>query len=510
MAQQSTLAQQGASPNLTRPVAGAGGGGGVQMDPNHDLAPWKASVSDPWTRAKAAHLIRRAGFGGSLAEIDAVVTLGMDRMVDLLLTPAAQGLREYGTVVLPNGEILNLTYNLNSRRAHWLFEATNGFYPLREKMAFFWHDHFSVGFEDVQAGATLTKHINVFRRHGLGNFRDIIIEVTRDPAMLYWLDNYLNGNRGQINENYGRELLELYMLGVNGGYTQQDVVQASRCLTGWTLNGIDQFVFNPAIHMAGPKTVLGRVIDNPNTGTTGMRDVFDLVEVLLGYQNAGRHVAAEFIVRKVWEYFVAPAPYAELVTELANRWHAMNYDVRGLMNVVLRSNYFHGPLAYRRLVKSPVDFALGAIRNTRAPIGRYQVVAARVQAMGLPLLAYTNPAGLEEGIAWIDSSTMIARGNYANELTRVNSSGSGLIWSTFDHWREINEYGLTTATAVVDHYLALLVDGSVPAAIRTALIDFMNRTDAGPVPFTFTEAKVREKVRGLVHLILSLPEYQMA
>lgn len=510
MAQQATLAQQGASPTASKSAAGAGGGSGAQMDPNYDLAPWKASTTDPWTRKKAAHLIRRAGFGGSLAEIDAVVTLGMDRMVDLLLTPAPQGLREYGTVVLPNGEILNLTYNLNARRAHWLFEAANGFYPLREKLAFFWHDHFSVGFENAQSGATLTKHINIFRRHGLGNFRDILIEVTRDPAMLYWLDNYLNGNRGQINENYGRELLELYMMGVTGGYTQQDVVEASRCLTGWTLNGLEQFVFNPATHMAGAKTVLGRTINNPNTGTLGMKDVFDLIDVILAHTSNGRHVAAEYVVTKIWEYFVAPAPYGALVTELANRWHAMNYDVRGLMDLILRSNYFHGPLAYRRLVKSPVDFAVGAVRNTRAPLNRYTVLAARVQAMGLPLLAYTNPAGLEEGVAWIDSSTMIARGNLANELTRVNSSGNGLIWSQFDHWREINEYGLTTATAVVDHYLALLVDGDVPAAIRTALIDFMNRVDSGPVPFTFTEAKVREKVRGLVHLILTLPEYQIA
>lgn len=507
MAQQATLAQQGTSQTPSRSPLGAGGRVGVQLDPNQDLAPWKASVAEPWNRKRAAHLIRRAGFGGSLQEIDAVVALGMDRMVDLLLTPATQGLREYGTVALPNGELLNLTYNLAARRAYWLWEATNGFYPLREKLAFFWHDHFSVGSENVQSAATLTRHINVFRRFGLGNFRDILIEVTKDPAMMYWLDNYLNGNRGLINENYGRELLELYTMGVTGGYTQTDVVQASRCLTGWTLSGLEQFTYNAATHLGGAKTVLGSVINNP---TDGMRDVFDLIGVILNYQNGGRHVAAEYVVNKIWEYFVAPAPYAALLTELANRWHAMNYDVRGLMDMILRSNYFHGALAYRRLVKSPVDYAVGALRNTRAPLARFSVLANRVQAMGLPLMAYTNPSGLEEGIGWVDSSTMIARGNFANELTRVNSSGSGLIGSTFDHWREINQYGLTSATMVVDHYLTLLVDGDVPPAIRTALIDFMNRTDAGVVPFTFTEAKVREKVRGLVHLILILPEYQMS
>lgn len=508
MAPQASLAQQGSSQTSSRPAAGAGGGAGVQFDPTTDLAPWRASGSDPWDRKKAAHLIRRVGFGANLEEFDAVVTLGMDRMVDLFLSPSTQGLREYGTVVLPNGEVLNLTYTLNARRAYWLWEATNGFSPLREKMALFWHDHFSVGAEDLTSAATLTKHINIFRRVGLGNFRDILIEVTRDPAMLYWLDNYLNGNRGLVNENYGRELLELYTLGVTGGYTQTDVVQASRCLTGWTLNGIDQFAFNPAIHLAGAKTVLGVVINNPNTGTLGMKDVFDLIEAILAYQNAGRHVAAEFMVTKIWEYFVAPAPYPALVTELANRWHAANYDVRSLMSIILRSTYFHTQ-AYRKLVKSPVEFAVGAIRGTRVPLTRFANLAAFVQNMGLPLLAYTNPSGVKEGVNWIDSSTMINRANLANDLTRVSGSTVG---ATFNPRREIDFYGLmnTSATRVVDHYLALLVDGDVPAAVRTALIDFMNRNDAGPDPFAFTTTQINTKVRGLVHLILSLPEYQMA
>ncbi len=508
MAQLAAQAQQAVSPTSSRPVQGAGGRVGIQMDPTSDLAPWSPSGPDVWDRKKAAHLLRRAGFGGNLEEFDTLVTLGMDRVVDLLLSPSPQGLREYGTVVLPNGEVLNLTYGLNARRAYWLWEATNGAYPLREKLALFWHDHFSVGFENVQSAATLTKHINIFRRLGLGSFTDILIEVTRDPAMLYWLDNYLNGNRGLVNENYGRELLELYMLGVTGGYTQTDVVQASRCLTGWSLNGLDSFFYNQPTHLAGIKTVLGVVINNSNVGNAGMQDVFDLIEAILNYQNGGRHVAAEYIVTKIWEYFVAPAPYAALVTELANRWHGLKYDVRGLMSIILRSTYFHTS-SYRKLVKSPMEFAVGAVRGTRASLLRYSALAAFVQNMGLPLLAYTNPSGVDEGPAWIDSSTMINRANLANDIIRFSGSTVG---ATFDAFREINRYGLmnTSATVVVDHYLALLVDGDVPAAVRTALIDFMNRVDAGPVPFTFTTAKVNEKVRGLVHLILSLPEYQMA
>src|SRR5690606_36973483 len=140
MAQQASVAQQGATATPSRPATGAGARSGVQMDPNGDLAPWQASATDPWDRRKAAHLIRRAGFGAKIEEIDAIVAIGMNRMGDILLSPAPVGLREYGTVVLPNGEVLNLTYNLQARRAYWLWEAVHGFYPLREKMALFWHD----------------------------------------------------------------------------------------------------------------------------------------------------------------------------------------------------------------------------------------------------------------------------------------------------------------------------------------------------------------------------------
>ena len=486
----------------TAPISGGGGGAGIQRDPTADLAPWRPSAGDVWDRKKAAHLLRRAGFGGNLEEIDAVVALGLDRTVDLLLSPSTQTLKEYGVAVLPHGELLNLTYSLAARRALWIHEAVHTLHPLKEKMAVFWHDHFSVGSENQQSAATLTRHINIFRQHGLGNFRDVLIEVTRDPAMLYWLDNNVNGARGIINENYGRELLELYSIGVTGGYTQNDVVQAATCLTGWSLTGFDQFLYNARNHIAGNKTVLG-----VNIPSAGMAEVFQLIDILLNHQLGGKWQAAEYVGRKIWEYFVAENPDPALVTELANRWKAVNYDIRSLMSIILRSTFFYGAGAYRQLVKSPMDFVCGAIRGTRASIGSYSTLGNRVQAMGLPLMAYTNPAGLEEGAGWIDSSTMIARANFANELSQVSTADG--VRAGLDVFREIVRYNLTTADQIVDHYLALLVDGDVPPFVRTVLIEFMNRIDSGSSPFQLTAAKVNEKVRGLVHLIMSLPEYQV-
>ena len=480
----------------------------VNADPNADLAPFVPSSQDPWDARKAAHLLRRAGFGGRPGEIDAVGILGMDRTVDILLSAPPRQLQDRGIAVLPHGEVLDISYNLGSQRAAWLYEMVNGFWPLQEKLTLFWHDHWSVGGGSAELEQLLPAHINTLRRHALGSFRDMVIAVTKDPAMLYWLDNHLNGRlvngNKQVNENYGRELLELYTMGVTGGYTQQDVVEVSKCLSGWTLEYINVFKFDPGMHIDGDKTVLGRRV-----ASAGEQEVFDLVDnVILPWP-----ATAEYIVKKLWEYFVAPQPYPALITELANRFRSMKFDIRSLMSVILRSNYFYSANAIGMLIKNPVEFAIGAMRNLNTPIENYVGLGNQIAALGYPLLRYENPSGLPDGNAWINSQTMLARGNFANELTRLSSTAA--LRNRFDHWAEIggdpryspNPPRLRTAEEVVDHYLKILVDGDVPDSVRASLYDFMNRIDTGSAPFNFGEATVQMKVRGLVHLILALPEY---
>ena len=476
-------------------------GSGALADPNFDLAPWSPSGTDVWDRAKAAHLMRRAGFGARPEEIDAIVALGLDRTVDLLLTTPTSGLQEYGTQVLPTGEVLNLTYDLASQRGQWLNEMANTPYQLREKMVLFLTDHFSVGSEVINDVPLKLPHANIFRRHGLGSFRQMLIEVTADPAMLLWLDNNINGRLVNgvptINENYAREIMELYTMGVNGGYTQNDVVQAARCLSGWTLTGNNRFFYNASWHVTGNKTVLGSTILS-----AGQQEVYSLIDVLLAWP-----ATAEYMVTKVWKFFVSENPYPALVTELAKRWRADGFNFRALMNIVLRSNYFFSSAARRVLIKNPVEFVINAIRNTATPIYRFVNLGQRVQDMGWSLLRYSNPAGYDDGTYWISTQAMIARCNFAAELTQV--SGTAGVWPRFDPAREVVRMNLQTAEEIVDHFLGILVDGDVPPQVRYSLYDFMNRADRGSDPFVLTPAKINEKVRGLVHLILSLPEYQM-
>ncbi|MBK8101263.1 MAG: DUF1800 domain-containing protein [Planctomycetes bacterium] len=488
------------------PLAGAAPTGNPPVSAVHsvpELEPWKPTPADPWDRAKAAHLARRAGFGARSDEVDAMLLLGPDRFLDLLLTPDPIPLQNGGMTVLPNGEVLNLSGNPAHQRAQWLHEMATGSNPLREKMCLFWHDHFSVGVNEPNAQPTMPAHINLFRRLGLGTFRDLLIEVTKDAAMLYWLDNYLNGqNRGGvplINENYGRELLELYSMGVNGGYTQNDVVEASKCLSGWTLLGRNTSFYRTLYHVTGQKTVLGTVISHAD----GAQDLPRLIDVILAWPATAR-----YMVEKFWRWFVDDAPSPAVLDALANRWRADGFRIRSLMSILLRSRAFFAPTAVRKLISSPCEFAVRAIRITRTAIGSYTALGTGIERMGLPLLRYTNPSGLAEGTAWIDSQTLITRANFADQLTAITQPAAG-IEAVFDPFFEVNRAGLTTATQIVDHWLSLLVDGAVPSVVRTNLIGFMNTDDAGPAPFTGTPAQIQRKVRGLVHLILALPEAQM-
>jgi uncharacterized protein (DUF1800 family) len=454
-------------------------------------------------------LLRRAGFGASPEELDAIVAIGVDRMIDLLLTPDTLPLPAYGTRVLPHGEILDLSNQVTSQRALWIWECVHGRYPLKEKMALFWHDHFSVGVNKGGAEMLSIAHVNVFRRFGLGSFRELLLAVTRDPAMLLWLDNFLNGKpeNGQpkINENYGRELLELYTLGI-GNYGQGDVVEAAKCLSGWGLRegyGSNEFVFRSDWHVPGPKYVLGRTISNGNNGSEGMQDAVDLIDLLVSRLDCAR-----FLVGKLWRAFVSNDAPGDVLDALAQRFLADGLDLRSLMSIILRSQFFFSDRAIRSLVKTPMEFLVGAIRNLGRPtIRKYKLLADHVDAMGLPLHRYETPAGLPDGLAWLDTQSVLRRANFAEQLTRRQDPYH--IGASFDALRDVNRLGLRTADAIVDFYLAFLVDGDVPGPVRSFLIEFMHRVDWERRPFVFDNERADRKVRGLVHILMALPQYSI-
>ena len=474
--------------------------GAVQAGPPEELAPWKPSPQDPWNQEKAAHLLRRAGFGPTPEEVEFVLALGLDRTVDALLTTPPHPVPTHGTYVLPTGEVLNLEF-LSGQRAMLLYTQAHTPYPFQEKMTAFWLDHFSVGLKSLAHSEPMGTHAATLRALALSSFKEILLAVTKDPAMLVWLDNWLSRAR-KPNENYGRELLELYTMGVGNGYTEDDVKAASRALTGHTLRLRNQYYFNPSTryHDYSKKIFLGKTIYNayPN----GAKDLDDLLDIILGHP-----ATAKFMVRKIWEYFVYLDPDQPLVDYLADIFRKDGYNLRSLMGLILRSKAFFSTRAYRTLVKDPLDYCVGLSRFLHARLS-YIRMGYKVLLQGYPLLNFENPSGLPDGTAWINSQSLVERANFAEAL--IQQDGRGSLRATFDPFREIKRKGLKNDVEVVDHYLLYMVDGKVPPAIRTSLIDYMNRIDSGPRKFDITNpTHVKQKVSGLVHLVAALPEYQM-
>jgi uncharacterized protein (DUF1800 family) len=511
-----------------KPGGSGGGSGGSATSAAYQLLPWVPSAAQPFDLDMAAHLMRRAGFGASQGELETMVRIGVHRTVDHLLIPSTTGLQAFGSQMLPTGEVLRLPKNLNHQRAQWIYEAATTHFPLKEKMALFFHDHFSVGANSNNVIPMLIPHVNIFRRHGLGKFRDILVEVSRDPAMLYWLDNRINGagNPASVNENYGREIIELYTMGEGPWYTQSDVSNASRCLAGWSLTALgnyaagNKFFYNTRFARAGvgAKVVLGRVIPY-RSGANQEQDGYDLIDILLAQKET-----SEYLVRKIWTYFVADRPSAsdpveralwdDIVVELAARWRSVDYDLRALMSMILRSNYFCSSRAIGKLIKNPMEYVIGTLRNLDTPfLGRYELLGYELEQMGMPLLRYGNPAGLDDGQAWIDSQALINRANFVDDLTQVSKTSRFRV--DWDPRYELSKYNLTNRDDVVDHYLSKLIRGSVPAAVRDNLLEFMDYYDGTPKQYrpyngTGLNSNLRAgKVRGLVYLILVLPEYHI-
>lgn len=481
---------------------------GITANSSEDLSPWSPSASDPWDAKKARHLSRRAGFGLLPEEVETLVRVGHRLSVDLYLLVPRQRMPERGTFLLRSGEVVNL-HNYSHQVTSWLYLMANSPWQLQEKMALFWHDHFSTGVGTVRISELMSRSINLYRQHGTGNFRDLLFGVAIDPAMLYFLDNRLS-RVGRPNENFSRELFELHTMGVGNGYTEDDIKEAARCLTGWTCI-VDRAYFNVGTHDFGVKNVLGRRIDNRALGRTAAavrQDGLDVIDAALA-----QPATARYVTRKIWEYFVYENPSDALVDKLSARWRQDRYDIRSLMELIFRSRAFYSARAMRGNIKNPVEYVVNAIRtlNVATQI-RFQRVTTRFLQMGLPLLNYSGPDGLPDGEAWINSQNVINRSNFAALMIEGRARWqSTYLRSGFDPEREIKRKSLDTTTpnAIVDHFLEILVDGDVPDEVRKSLTDYMTRTDAGSRNWNYSGNKareLREKVAGLVHLILSLPE----
>jgi uncharacterized protein (DUF1800 family) len=481
-----------------------------RLDAAREWEPWRPGPTDPWGLKWAGHLYRRAAFGGSWAELKAAVKAGPDATVELLFA-GGPGQAEFDQIMddyAPGTTNPRQPGNPNADpfgvdlEGWWLHRMILTPHPLREKLTLFWHNHFATSIAKVRLPALMRDQNLLLRRHALGQFGPLVQAVSKDPAMLVWLDSNSNV-RGRPNENYARELMELFCLGV-GNYTEADVREAARAFTGWHTNvtvegNFNQstkpaFVFHRSLHDDGEKTVLGK---------TGKWDGGDVVRIILD-----RPACARFIVRKLYRHFVSEAatPPDRLIEPLAERLRKSDYDIGAGLKVMLRSRHFFSAFALRQRVKGPVEYTVGLLRGLEAEMPQEAVglsLPAATQELGQTLFAPPSVKGWDGGEAWLNTATVLARHNLAWRLLQ----GSG-----GPHAVRLNPARLVTRNAPSD-----------PGKQTAFLLDLLVQPDAGEVDDRarakltafLAEGKPRgaaldRRVREAAHAVATMPLFQLA
>lgn len=415
-------------------------------------------------RARIAHLLRRAGFGPSEQELNEYVSLGYDGAVSRLLD--YESIPEMPDLVAPEDVGLQVW---------WLDKMVHTSRPLQEKMTLFWHGHLTSALKKVKDPNLLLAQNQMFRANALGSFGDLLKAVSRDGAMIRWLD--LQTNRaGAPNENFGRELMELFTLGV-GNYTEDDVAEVARAFTGWSATLDGQFIFRPMQHDFGSKTILGQ---------TGNFDGDDVIAILASHPQAAR-----FISGKLFRFFAYPGPEPEVIDRLAGVYTANNGSIKSVVEAILRSPEFSSDKAYRALIKSPTELVVGALRTLGAETVPPQAVQA-MRLLGQELFDPPNVAGWFGNRSWINAATLLGRFNVLGTLAM--QAGGPLLGG-----QPVAALLAGTADSAgrAQRVLDLLIDGDASPDERAALVAFAD------------QAKGPQQAGGLFRLAMALPAYHL-
>ncbi len=443
-------------------------------------------------RFMVAHLLRRAGFGASKADLDAYTALGFEGAVDRLLNYQSVDDSAVEAVVARmraenpvSSNEKNPEYgNFDLEAAIWLARMTLSKRPLQEKMTLFWHGLLTSSIADVKNANLMYRQNSLYRTNALTtNFKDMVKAVARDPAMLIYLDNNTN-RKGKPNENWARELMELFTLGI-GNYTETDVKEGARAFTGWTVNRDGQFVFNRQQHDTDSKTFLG---------VTGNLDGDDMIDIIFTQPAHGKYMA-----RRLIRTFVFDTPDDAMVNRYAASYVQSGFNVRETVRQLLLSPEFRSDKSYFSIIKSPVEFTIGALRALSAnmtDLKAWRNYSLQMRTMGQQIYAPPDVSGWNGNRSWMNSTTYYTRANLALQLVSVEND------TTIDPTEIANAAGLNTPEAAIDYFLDLLVQSDAPADYRSELLKFTGTS--------FKDARDKDgKLRGLVRLIMSTPAYQM-
>jgi hypothetical protein len=464
----------------------------MSLDPRAAWEPYRPSADNPWDLRKVGHLYRRAAFGATWAELQQGVADGPDPTVSRLLAGGpADPEFDRTSDFLASERSLPAGTNGEQLAAWWLARMMHTPHPLREKLALFWHNHFATSNAKVRNARYMVGQYRLLLRHALGDFRELLRGMSADPAMVVWLDTARSG-KDKPNENYARELMELFSLGV-GNYTEKDVREAARAFTGITVKD-GKGTFTPKQHDAGEKTVLGK---------TGTWAADDIVKICLDQDACPRFVVAKMVRFLVTE---GEPPAPGVVAALADGYRKSGFDTGKLVETILRSNLFFSPAAYRQKVKSPVEFALGIVRGLEGTPGPLPLAAA-LEPLGQQLFAPPSVKGWDGGPAWLNGQTLLFRQNLALALTGTADDRFG---RRCDPAAVLAKYGRDDPAGAADFLLDLFLQGDVPPDAAAGLRDYLASAKAAKVPSYWTPADAAaHRLRTVTHLTLTLPEFQL-
>ena len=458
-----------------------------------------------------AHLFRRAGFGATYEELEESLAAGYEATVERLLHP--EDAPEWDDALFRRYHVdQNSVMLIESAQSYWLYRMINSPRPLEEKIALFWHGLFATAYGKLNHAKAVVNQTNTFRRHGLGTFRNLLSELSRDPAMIFWLDNKDN-HKDAPNENYGRELLELFSMGI-GTYTETDVKAAARAFTGWTIANQDymsvrasrdsiwphgrldwQFIYRPEDHDDSEKTFLNQ------TGRFNGEDVLDII--------CGHPASSWFLAGKLYAFFVSDHPNEAATQIIAEDLRRTGGDVRSAMRTIFLSDFFRSEDARHAKVKSPAEVVAGVARLAGAfGAPRWNIVnlALDTNFMGQEILNPPTVEGWHTGTEWVDTGTLMERVNSAALL--LGDPAQPGVRNIIRRLRESN--GTYTPEELVDSCLNLCGALEVSGATRHELTAFAASQGELTFESQFADGCAEQRIADLLQLIVSTREYQMA
>jgi uncharacterized protein (DUF1800 family) len=486
-----------------------------------------------WNDETAAHLLNRAAFGGTPVDIGAARKKGLAAMVRELVDvksdaanvppPAwehprniraqrmeAKAAKDQGQKFKEKAREVRLmeSENILDLRRWWLERMMTGPAPLLEKMTLFWHGHFATGVEKVKDAYWMWLQNDMLRSNALGNFATLVKKMSRDPAMMIYLD-LQQSRKEHPNENWARELMELFTVGI-GNYSEQDIRESARVFTGYRIDmTTQQFRFAPMQHDHGPKNFMGR---------TGALNGDEIIDILVD-----KPACEQFLGRKLWRFFVEDELSPQIVDAIASTIRAHNYEVRPVLHEIFSSAEFYSDRVMRTQIKSPIQYLIQTSKLLETQLPSPIVVQNAMRQMGQILFAPPNVKGWDGGKAWISTSTLLFRYNFASYLINGNTmlpanalqhrQGAGLAF------RRLAPLGEQVRRDPID------INKIIPTELREKpreLVDLLSARFFQIRPLEretnafvqYLEARKPdtgdETMRGLVHLMMSTPRFQLA